>query len=398
MIKKYILFIFLFTLFTFSLCFSTTLFATSISYWDAQRKGTNIFNAEVTPADWQAAASANINIIRLAPDKWRGAQRDFLIGNADNYTGLVAADLAKLKKILDDAHKNNIKVILTMLNLPGHRWRQLNGDRDDNRLWRDEKYQQQAIQFWQDLATALRHHPAIAAYNFLNEPHPEIMLGYEDFTMHDFRKFADKVAGTPADLSRFYQKMVTAVRAVDATTPIILDVGLYADPRAFTYFKPVQGAHILYAFHMYEPYDYTNKPRNNGKYRYPGKMIIGKNKKIIDMNKEKLAAIYFAPVIAWQQQYQVPASRIIAAEFGGHRMTPGLEQYFRDLLSIFQQQKWHWAFYSFREDTWDGMDYELGRKPLGAAYWEAVQRREKPPLTRQSSHPAWQVLQQELVG
>lgn len=99
-----------------------------------QRKGANIFNQHMTSAIWHEAANANIKIIRLAPDKWHGKKRDFLIGNADHYTGLVTEDLTQLKKVLADANKNGIKVVLTMLNLPGDRWKQLNNNRDDSRL------------------------------------------------------------------------------------------------------------------------------------------------------------------------------------------------------------------------------------------------------------------------
>src|SRR5262249_16904628 len=148
--------------------------------------------------------------------------------NADHYQGIPPADLNKLKQVLSDADKHGIKIVLTMLSLPGNRWRQLNHFRDDHRLWKEEKYQQQAIQFWQDLAKALKGHPAIVGYNVINEPHPEIAFKYEDFITQDFNTFAKKVSNTPADLNVFYQKMVDAIRKVDAKTPIILDSGLYA--------------------------------------------------------------------------------------------------------------------------------------------------------------------------
>jgi hypothetical protein len=50
-------------------------------------------------------------------------------------------------------------------------------------------------------------------------------------------------------------------------------------------------------------------------------------------------------------------------------MSSGLEQYFKDLIRIFNKEDWHFSFYAFREDTWDGMDYELGAKKLPWSYW-----------------------------
>lgn len=373
--------------------FATT---STISYWDKQRKGANVFNASVTNELWQQASRANIELVRLAPDKWKGKQRDFLLGNADHFTGLVPEDLQRLKSVLADADKNGVKVVLTMLSLPGLRWKQLNNNRDDHRLWQEEIYQQQAIQFWRELALALRGNKAIVGYNIINEPHPEVTFGYQYLTAKDYPDYTKKVAGTLADLTIFYQKVVDAVREVDPHTPIILDVGMYADPRSFSYFQPVRGDNILYSFHMYEPYFYTNKKLNNGQYTYPGKLLIKSKSQPIYIDKYQLQSRYFRPIVAWQKRYQVPSSRIFAGEFGGNRATPGLQAYFSDLITIFNKQGWHWAFYSFREDTWDGMDYELGAKPLGAKYWEAVAKGEHPKVVRRPN-PIWTELQRGLT-
>ena len=44
-----------------------------------------------------------------------------------------------------------------------------------------------------------------------------------------------------------------------------------------------------------------------------------------------------------------------------------------DLVQAFNQRQWHWAFYAYREDTWTGMDYELGTVRLGWKYWQAIE-------------------------
>uniref|UniRef100_A0A1I7ZIA3 MarR family transcriptional regulator n=1 Tax=Steinernema glaseri TaxID=37863 RepID=A0A1I7ZIA3_9BILA len=42
------------------------------------------------------------------------------------------------------------------------------------------------------------------------------------------------------------------------------------------------------------------------------------------------------------------------------RRWAGCTAYLEDVLGTLDRQQVHWAFYSFREDSWDGMDYELG--------------------------------------
>ena len=58
-----------------------------IAFWKEQQKGTNYFNKKPTAEWFDAANEANIKFIRLTYEKWQGEQRDFLLGNADNYQG-----------------------------------------------------------------------------------------------------------------------------------------------------------------------------------------------------------------------------------------------------------------------------------------------------------------------
>ena len=118
-----------------------------IGFWDSQRKGANMMNEVQTEAQFAAAERLGLQFVRLAVDKWHAADRDFLIGNADRYRGLSQADLARLNQVLDWADRHRIKIVLTMLSLPGDRWKQLNGDRDDPRLWHDKAYWDQAAAF-----------------------------------------------------------------------------------------------------------------------------------------------------------------------------------------------------------------------------------------------------------
>lgn len=89
-------------------------------------------------------------------------------------------------------------------------------------------------------------------------------------------------------------------------------------------------------------------------------------------NKKTLVK-YLQPVIEWQKKNRVPASRIIAGEFGCNRLVSGCEQYLSDLVDIFDEHGWHWSFYSFREDTWPGMDYELGTRQLTEVEWDLLE-------------------------
>ncbi|KAF0238608.1 MAG: hypothetical protein FD181_820 [Prolixibacteraceae bacterium] len=387
------------------LCVLTSLFLTTsgqqprISFWDNQQKGTNYFNAVPTREWFGSAAAANIKFVRLAYEKWKSSERDFLIGNADEYRGIVEPDFQKLLHFLDIADSLNIKIVLTPISLPGARWVQSNNGVRDGRLWKEEKYQQQAFQFWRDLATRLKNHPAIVGYNIQNEPNPEVFFGNPSFWKKELKGWYPIIKGTPADLNRFYSGMVKAIRETDKETPIIIEPGLYATPWAFEYLERINGQNIIYSFHMYEPYHFTTHRINNNRFQYPGKIPVEDLGIDFEMNKNSLKE-FLNPVVDWAKKNNIPANRIWAGEFGCSRKVAGSEKYLSDLIEIFNENGWHWSFYSYREDVWDSMDYELGVGNLHPKYWEYSSAKtlhlHYPEIYGQGkNNPIWPVFQKE---
>ncbi len=327
--------------FLMALCSFLSVQSTSynIDFWFQQKRGANVFNEVVTRDLIEQAKLAGIEFIRLAPDKFCTKGRDFLIGNADHYTTIQPADLQYLKSILDLCAEEHMPVVLTMLSLPGSRWKQHNDGLDDQRIWRDACYVDQAVSFWTDCARELRGHPALVAYDILNEPHSKNYFGS---LLHDF-----------------YTRVIAGIRSVDNDMPIVIESAGYADPAMFCACVPLDDDKILYSFHMYEPFAYTNRKTNQGRYKYPGYIEDYLSHAAIYCNRDYLSE-YLAAVCLFQKKFSIPSWRILAGEFGGHRSSPGLRDYFSDLITIFNSHQWHWAVYAFREDTWDGMNYELG--------------------------------------
>jgi endoglucanase len=366
-------------------------------YWSTTRRGANLFDRTETAERLQAAAAAHIEFVRVAPNKWPGAGRDFLLGDADAFTRVPPADLAKLRAVLDWAQAAGVRVVITTLSLPGNRWRQHNGNRSDFRLWREPRYADQAETFWRQLATALKGHPALAGYNLVNEPHVEQIGGGVDFRTFDFDAWKHRVAGTAADMNGLYSRVVRAIREVDADTPVILDCGVYATPWAMPGLATVADPHVLYSFHMYEPYVYTTQKLNRGRFSYPGDVpdeADGPGPRRA-WNAATLGR-FFDPVRKWQAANHVPANRILVGEFGVDRRSKGAARYLADLASIFEAERWHWAFYSFREDTWDAMDYELGDGPTPPGFWEALEKGRALTLPR-PDNPLFDVLKKALA-
>jgi hypothetical protein len=335
---------------------------TAPAYFSEPRAGVNMFSVFPSARRFRAARALSIEMVRLVPDRWQGLERDFLIGDADGYRELVPGDLERLRRVLDQAHAAGLRVVLGMLSLPGARWRQHNGDEDDTRLWQTESFRQQAARFWGDLARELRGHPAIVAYNPINEPRSDDNAAIRDV----------------------YVRIVAAIRSADPSVPIVLDVGRDAAPRAFHGFEPLDDPGVLYAFHFYEPWEHVTWRRNRGQIDYGS-----------DAWSRAHLVEALALVDAWRVEHGLAPTRIFAAEVGCDRRIPGVERYLADAIGLIEARGYHWAFYAFRDDDWDGFDYELGSRPLTEAEREIYSRGRALDLDRPGG-PAFDVLLRHL--
>lgn len=280
-----------------------------IDFWNSPRHGGNSFNR--LPPDrsyFQALSGYGATWVRLSYDKWKPQGRDFLLGDADAYKGLSPQDLAQLKTVLDNAHAAGLKVVIAPLSLPGMRWSQNNQGQFDDRLWRDKRYWTQAATFWHDLAQELKDHPAVAAYNLINEPAPERHGGLaEHAELQRMQQWYAGEQGGPRDLPALYRELVAAIREVDATTPIMVDAGWYAAADAFGYWPTaLPDRRVLYSVHMYEPYSATSAPNMARKQPipYPGPAPFGGKRERWD--GERVAA-YLQKPLEWADGWGFPA-------------------------------------------------------------------------------------------
>lgn len=352
-----------------------------MGFWNTQQNGANSFNKTPPDVDYfKALAATGATWVRLTFSKWHGEDLDFLIGSADHYRGLKKKDLQTLRNVLDAAHTAGLKVVITPLSLPGARWTQQNNDRFDDRLWENPEYADQAVQFWTDLAVELKDHPAIAAYNLINEPAPEKATGLEENgSMEALETWQENHQNGPRDIRAFYQRMVAAIRRVDPVTPIMVDSGYYANARSLAAWPaPLADSKTLYAFHMYEPYEATSAPNMKRKVplRYPGV-----DTRYAGMHRTwdtQLVAAHIALPFEWAKRNGLNPNRIVMAEFGCMRLWPDCKAYLTDVMDAADGFHAHRAFYAFREDEWDGMDYELPASlSPGQFYWLTEQGKAK---------------------
>ena len=122
--------------------------------------------------------------------------------------------------------------------------------------------------------------------------------------------------------------------------------------------------------HDYEPYAATSAPnmKREVPLRYPG---VSTDYAGASLSWDRAAvAAHIDLAFDWAKAQGLPPTRIVAGEFGCMRLWADCGAYLGDVMDAIDARGGHWAFYSFREDVWDGMDYELpvSVKP-GQFYW-----------------------------
>lgn len=278
------------------------------------------------------SGTANAKEDKASLDQTTAKQHhDFLIGNADQYKGIVEEDFAKLKADLDEANECDSNVVLTIFSLPGNRWRQFNNNQKDDRIWQDFSYHEQTAQFWQDLAGRVKDHPAINGYNLITERYPETATGFNHFCTEDYHARYSKFENTAADLNKLYETIVQAIRTVDADTPIIVNVGVDPIPCAFQYMKPIQDDRVFYAFHMYEPYQMTHQNPRKG---YTYELVTIREKYMEKLfNKEMLQPV-LKSIEEWAKEHNVSGDHILIKEFGFNQIVQSTDQYLLEVINV----------------------------------------------------------------
>jgi hypothetical protein len=110
---------------------------------------------------------------------------------------------------------------------------------------------------------------------------------------------------------------------------------------------------------MYDPDLYSHQEADDIEISYPDEVRYYGER--VEFNRSWLED-KLIPVVEFAKAYDVP---IFVGEYGPMRWVPGGEQYLSDLMDIFEQHRWHYAYYAWRgdEEYFDGFNMEYGPDP-----------------------------------
>lgn len=271
----------------------------------------------------------NANLVRWQiTSNWGKPGSDMDLGEYDHW---LEGKMAELDLLLAAALKYRFKVVIDLHSPPG-------GRLEDNslRMFYERKYNDHFVEVWKRLATRYNRHPAVWAYDLVNEP----------------------VEERPAPLGMDYLSTQTraakAVRAIDPRTAVIIESGEWDSPGAYREMRPVDVSNVVYQVHMYEPGSFTHQGVHNVMGVQSGQSVVAYPGLIngVNYNRKQLREI-LQPVRDFQLAYNV---HIYVGEFSAIRWAPGAAQYISDCIDIFEEYGWDWSYHAFRE--WDGWSVE----------------------------------------
>jgi hypothetical protein len=199
-------------------------------------------------------------------------------------------------------------------------------------------YLDKFVSVWKQIAQRYKGNPVVWGFDLVNEP----------------VQSEPSSKGT-ADYLCAQISAATAIRTIDPSRTIIIEVDHWDSADGFKDIKPVDIPRVIYEVHMYYPGQFTHQGVHGSPtgFVYPG--MIGGQK----VDKHILRK-HLSPVRDFQLAYNV---HIYVGEFSAIRWSPNNSayRYLRDCICIFEEYEWDWSYHAFRE--WDGWSVEHGENP-----------------------------------
>lgn len=326
--------------------------------WRRGFGGVNMSSEPASELDFAAATAYGVKVIRVgavcdAQDLayLQDPQAVTFEEDKKHFTNVVC----RLRKALGTAGGCGLKVIITMTDLPGSKFHSCPKG-SSFPFWESPLCRSRAAKFWGLMAKSLADMSStIMGYDLINEPYTP-----ED-TDVDF--FDEMSLAHSEELCQFYLQALREIRQHDEEVAVIVKSTWFACPKAFQILRPLPDNAVIYSFHMYAPPHLTlhrRYPSLAAAYPGPVSRWVCYPQETVEVSAEFLRHLLESTVLSWQKQHQIPPHRILVAEFGMCRETEGTQQYLSDVVSMFAEFGWSWLLFSFRDEEWDALDYELG--------------------------------------
>ena len=228
-------------------------------------------------------------------------------------------------------------------------------------IWEDQEAQDAWVEMWHYTADRYKDHPAVVGYDLMCEPHPG---GIRE--IWEPEEFFNQYGGTIIDWNQLYPRISSAIREVDADTPILIGGMGWSSLRWLPYLEPTGDPRTVYIAHQYEPQtQYTHQDSFNPANSYPDSFDLDWDGVPDSFNKSWLEG-YFQTI----SEFSKEGNLVVAVnEYGIVRWVPGGPEFLDDQLALFEDlglnhAVWVWdPAWEFWTEEVNAMNYRFGTNP-----------------------------------
>lgn len=200
-----------------------------------------------------------------------------------------------------------------------------------NNFWAYSKHkdlQDHYIEMWKFVAQRFKDNPKVIGYDLMNEPWAGDLV--KAFITGEFEK---------NHLTRFYRRIIPAMREVDQVKYLFFEPA----PAPVTFGMPshlrtirdaIPESRVVYAPHIYPLGTHEGKP-------YGG----NDKKNVRDWHRERKKEV--------KRFGRIP---LMCGEFGLSPSVKDYDVYLRDITGIFDENLWHWAYWSNDRGGWSPLN------------------------------------------
>jgi len=210
----------------------------------------------------------------------------------------------------------------------------------NNAVWTEQAAQDGWVAMWRHVAQRYADNPVVVGFDLMVEPNAnEAVLD----DVWDPEEFYGDHAGTLVDWNQLFPRITTAIRQVDAVTPILVGGMAYSAVEWLPWIEPSGDSRTVYVVHQYAPVDYTHQ-EPGGSRTYPG--VFDTDWDDVD---DQFNRAWIDDLLETVDDFVTDHSAPVAAnEFGVMRWVPGAAAFMADQMDLLEERGMNHALW-----VWD---------------------------------------------
>ncbi|NOY05552.1 MAG: glycoside hydrolase family 5 protein, partial [Chlorobi bacterium] len=238
-------------------------------------------------------------------------------------------------------------------------------------IWTNPEHQRRYAQMLREMAQRYLPDSLFVGFDLIQEPNPfgDVLFGVP------VRELDSAMKAQGMDVNALYTRCIDSVRKVAPDLPLMVQGVHWSNPSYFSLVKKQPDDKIIYNVHCYNPADFSHQD-SAFILGYPGSFWSNELQDFATFNKAFLRDVVYKPVRDFRRSAggNVP---VIIGELGISHPQNGSEQYLDDIMTIAEEEGWHFAIWNFNNGVqfyYQSMDqvYRTGFMDLFTRHFSGI--------------------------